>query len=194
MAENESLDLRLSRRWFRVLKAIRGCERQERTSALILQTLKKAWSRTQRQLTKHGTSLQQVIDATLDQADLDGLYRQTKRHDYVKLFQVEQQPFDTPERLMQRVVSGSLDRVLDQVRDKIIGSEVCPNVGAWKNLRESCVGPIRSDILRFVDRLAERPAVAVRVAAMPTVGERSSAGMVDLSLLDGHVLPAGVQP
>lgn len=195
MAENESLDLRVSQRWLRVLRSICKGDTRDRVSALILQSLQKAWANTQQQLKKHGTSLQQLIDAALDQDDLGRFFRQTKRHDYVRLFQVEQQPFDTPERLMHRVVAASLDRVLDQVREHLFRRGLCPNVGTWKDLREAWLGPIRGEILRFAERLGDRPAIAVRLATVPAAaGLDSSDGMVSLSLVHGDVSPVGARP
>lgn len=75
MAENESLDLRLSRRWSRILFHVVKGEPRGPVAQRVLATLKKGWQQTQRQLQKHGTSLQQLIDATVQADNLNGLYQ-----------------------------------------------------------------------------------------------------------------------
>ena len=195
MAENESLDLRSSRRWEYVLRKIIKGEPKNQVSQRILGTLQKAWQTTQKQLVKHGTSLEDLIDATVNGDDLSGFYRQTRHHDYVKLFGIEQQSFDTAESLLQRVVGASLDRVLDQFRDRLVGSELCPNVGAWQAMRGDLVGPIRADVTAFAERPASRPSTAIRPIPIPAFADAAeSPGLIHMSLVN-HQPPAdGARP
>lgn len=116
MAENESLDLGSSRRWVAVLTHIRKGEARDRAAQRILGTLQKAWQTAQKQFLRHGTSLREIIDATLQGENLADLLQKTRRHDYVNLFDIEQRSFDNPDALLQRVVAASLDRVFDQFR------------------------------------------------------------------------------
>ncbi len=195
MAENESLDLRMSKRWFSVLRAILHGEEAEQISQMILKRTKRAWQKTQQQLLKYGTSLQALIDATIEGKDLGEIYRQTKRHDYVKLFEVEQRPFDSAGQLMERVLCASTERILDQIRDKIIGKDVCQNFGQWKQLKDDWLRPIGGEFEKFAERLANRPNVAVRVADIPVLGDLASpASFVNLSLLNSiPAVHAGAQ-
>src|SRR5207237_1157727 len=107
--ENESLDLRLSKRWFSVLRAIIRGENADQVSRRMLKTMQRGWQKAQQQLQKYGTSLQELIDATIEQKDPGLLYLQKKRHDYVKLFEIEQQAFDSPPQLMERVVPAGTE-------------------------------------------------------------------------------------
>ncbi len=110
MAENETLDLRFSRRWFAVLKAILGNSPPEVVAEQFLRTLQQGWQKAQRQMLKHGTSLEEVIAKTVNMENIDPLYQLTKRHEYVKLFELEQRAFDSHEALLERVVSASSER------------------------------------------------------------------------------------
>jgi hypothetical protein len=165
MAENETLDLRFSRRWFSVFKAILGNPSPEVVAEQFLRTLQRGWQKAQQQMLKHGTSLDEVIETTINMENVDPLYRLTKRHEYVKLFELEQRPFDSHDSLLERVVSASAERVLDQFRDHLVGKAICPTVGDWNKLEAALMRPIAGDIARFAGRLASRPEVAVRVPA-----------------------------
>src|ERR1035441_1653803 len=114
MPENESLDIRLSPRWQFVLKKFLAGEPTGQLSRRFLVTLQTALQKAQQQMAKHGTSLQEAIETALAMGDFTNLIRKTRGHDYIRLFEVEQRIFDTPEALVHRVVLASCDRVLDQ--------------------------------------------------------------------------------
>jgi hypothetical protein len=163
MAENETLDLRFSRPWFSVFKAILGNAPPEVVAEQFLKTLQRGWQKAQQQMLKHGTSLDDVIEKTINMENIDSLYLITKRHEYVKLFELEQRPFDSNGALLERVVSASAERVLDQFRDHLVGGAICQSVGDWNKFKAALIRPIAGDIAQFAARLASRPEVAVRV-------------------------------
>lgn len=187
MAENESLDLRLSRRWHAVLQAIFRNSSPPAVAEQVLRTLQRAWQKAQQQTRKHGTSLEELIEMTINMENIEPLYRLTGRHDYVKLFDLEQRSFDTRDSLMERVVSASMERILDQFRDRVIGTAVCPSIGDWNKLKSELMCPIGGEIARFAARLASRPEVAVRVqTAFPLNGAQPAPAQsfVYMSLLN----------
>jgi len=187
MAENESLDLRYSRRWAAVFKAILDNAAPETIAERFFKTLQRGWQKAQQQMLEYGTSLQEVIAKTISLENVDPLYRLTKRHDYVKLFELEQRAFDSQESLLERVVSASTERVLDQIRDHVIGRAICPSVADWNQFKSSLMQPIAGDIARFAARLAARPEVAVRVPKALVISGTDPApasSFVHLSLLN----------
>lgn len=194
MAENESLDIRISRRWAAFLKALYGREDVGLASERFLRTLISGWKKAKQQLLKHGTSLEAVLDRAIDMGDLETLYRQTKRHDYVRLFDIERQPFDTAESLMERAVSASAERVLDQIRHTVMGSELCPDVGTWDAYRRQLIEPVADRIADFARSLASNPAARIRLPVTAPADRplRPASSFIHLSLLDAAApAPAG---
>ena len=101
---------------------------------------------------------------------------------------------DSHESLVERVVSASAERVLDQFRDHLLGGPICPSVGDWNKFEAALMRPIGGEIARFADRLASRPEVAVRVPATFALSGALPApaqSFVHMSLL--NTLPS-VQP
>lgn len=186
MAENESLDVRISRRWASFMKALYGGEAIERMSDRFFDTLKSGWKQTQKQLKKYGTSLEEVCEKTLGNESLDPIFLRTLRHEYVKLFEIEQKPFDSARALLERVVCASAERVLDQVRHEVIGTDLCPNVGQWNTLKQNLLQPIVGRITQLAETLADRPNAPIRSPAK-TASDRvvpPGASFVHLSLLN----------
>jgi hypothetical protein len=64
MAENESLDLRLSRRWQTVMNGILRRQSAEQISKAMLKTFQQGWKNAQRQFQKYGTSLDDLLNLT----------------------------------------------------------------------------------------------------------------------------------
>jgi hypothetical protein len=194
MAENETLDLRFSRRWFSVFKAILGNAPPEVVAGQFLRTLERGWQKAQQQMLKLGTSLDEVIEKTIKMGNIDPLYRLTNRHEYVKLFELEQRPFDSNHSLLERVVSASAERVLDQFRDHLVGGAICQSVGDWNKFKAALMRPIAGEIAQFAARLASRPEVPVRVPKAFVLGGAHPApaqSFVHMSLLNTL---ASVQP
>jgi len=187
MAENESLDLmnRNSRRWFHLCERIVAGASDEEITEKIVRNAYKTMQNVQKQL-----PLAALLNAAVDCQDIAPLVRDCDGHDYARLIELEQRPFDNRDALMERVVDGMADRFFHQMGMKAVGCEAVPNIQTWGQRVAAWKSAVKDGFRALAAKLASNPVSTVRTPARNAmqlaVAQRGLSGM---SLLGRRMSP-----
>ena len=123
MAENETPDIRVSRRWWPVIRLLAAGGSDAEVAAAILAASLKVWKAVSRQLGKIGITFEKLTQAVAerDQAFLDRAYKASGHHRFVRWIEAAGGPMIAAPEVMSRAIDRLHLHVEQQVRDHLVG-------------------------------------------------------------------------
>ncbi len=170
MAENERLDLDYpnSRRWRRLWELIEEGSAEEQIAQQAVRCLYKTYQRLFEYL-----PFAELLSAATGEGDrIHNVVRRCDRgRDYAQLFELAAEKGADKATIAERVAEATLDRFLEQIGLRVVGSERWPDFRAFLAFRERLADLVRTDVSRFAQRLAANPSRAPTMRRMPSKGK-----------------------
>ncbi|MDP6547124.1 MAG: hypothetical protein QGH60_24370 [Phycisphaerae bacterium] len=183
MAENESLDLggRASQRWRKdVSVPIQTGKPDEVITQGIITSLYRTFKNVVGQI-----PLKDMLDAIEGGGDLSILVRRCDGHEYAQLVSLHASMSYRGEELLQQVVWSTLDRFLDQIRIKAVGSDAWPDFNSFNDASRHWKAAVYDDVNDLAAKLWRQPDVKPRMPAVPRAAKQQAHGrLMKMSLLE----------